>query len=200
MFFRLCLKVRIFLIQTYGISDLIKYDDASTDNRSNYTGTMSLGYNSNGYYVIPSSASNNSYVTYDLGGAITEPVEICADVYLPSTGNVQPFFILIDNDWYGKGFRFRRAYGSICNQTFNGSSSSRTDYNNSTMSVSAKWYTIKCQITSNGIESKVYDGDTLVKTSTSSISSSLNYTKGAVVVTKGESNEIYFKNLKIKPL
>lgn len=161
---------------------------------------MSLNYNSNGYYVIPSNASNNSYVTYDLGKRVTEPVELCVDVYIPTTGNVQPFFILMDNDFYGEGFRFRRAYSSICNFTFNGSSSSRAEYNNTSVTVSAKWYTVKCQITGTGIESKVYDGDTLIKTVTSSISSSLNYTKGAVVVTKGENNEIYFKNLKIKPL
>ena len=194
------------LQETYSIEDCLNYDIATKDNTSNYTtknlnshtfstdkyiAERTLGSSANTYYslIYPSTTLPTDYeISVDMLALTKEQDKqfgLCvSDTYTETYTGTNQCFLYANSNRMALGYRVS---GSLTNY---GESSS---YNINT------WYTFKIKVSGTTVTVQILNGSTVVQSWNGTLSNIQSWKK-IMLITGGQSNTIYWKNLKIKPL
>lgn len=199
------------LIQIFGVQDLLKYDSGASDQTSKYDTTYLTGkafsHENDAYKITSSSNGYGLLLAKDL--SIPRNVVVSLDVKsVNGSGNHHivngvGLFDSANNRGVEVDAVKHHSLSQLAINGFTTSSSPTSDEitqtNNLTIS-SNTWYHIELEVTDTTLTAKIYNGDTLVQTLTTSNNKILtdNNTVGfAYYIVNGTA---YFKNLKVKPL
>ena len=194
------------LQETYEVEDCLNYDNATKDNTSNYTtknlnshtfstdkylAERTLGSSANTYYslIYPSTTLPTDYeISVDMLALTKEQDKqfgLCiSNTYTETYTGTNQCFLYANSNRMALGYRVS---GSLTNY---GESSS---YNTNT------WYTFKIKVIGTTVTVQILNGDTVVQSWNGTLSNIQSWKK-IMLITGGQSNTIYWKNLKIKPL
>ena len=192
---------------TVTVSNVLFYDDATTDSSSRYTRAntnCSFTYDSDGYYVL--SKTNGSGTSGIKINDTTFPknVKITVDVYMTTNANTQPK-LLFKNPSATYGYTPRLTYinnkASIIQGHYTGEGSSITGDVSYTQSLNT-WYTFEFIHNDGALTFNIYKEGTLDKTLTATGSLSIADTGNEVgMCVAADTGKTYrFKNLKVEAL
>ena len=197
---------RIFLQETYEVTDYIRYDDATTDKTSNYQynnlnshtfstdkyiAERTMGASSSTYYspIYPSDTLPTNYeISVDMLAIAKEQDKqfgLCvSDQYTQTYSGTNQCFLYGNTNRMALGYRVN---GSLTNY---GESSS---YNTNT------WYTFKITVNGTSVTTQILNNGNVVQSWNGTLSNIQSWKK-IMIITGGEANTVYWKNLKIKAL
>ena len=200
------------LSKTYEVSDRIKYDDATSDNRSKYDTThmnLSVSYDStNKYYYISNSANNNAYHNYLIidDVEVARGVELAFDVNTTTTNNSlheilngvglynssNNGLIAFAGKNHSRGYQRQATTNFSTETTIN--STPTINYNHS------NWYTIKYKITTSSMTLYVYQEDTLITSEELTNTYITSDTNQVLIYFTCYNGTTKFKNISVKSL
>lgn len=186
----------------------MKFDDGASDNTSKYDTTYNTGqsfiHDNDSYKLQRTENGFGSILVKDL--IVENNVEIICDFKIDNTSpslNNQPRLCLFNSNNDGVGARLG-IYGGTkytilgtVTPTTDVSPLVRDDYSSLTTNI---WYTIVLSNYNGTLTYKLYDGETLVKTLTTTTSLFNNQNKVGIQEAYTNGTIMHFKNLKIKPL
>lgn len=196
----------MFVSEIYEVQDCIRYDDATTDKTSNYqyNNLNSLTFSTDKYIAkrtIGSSASTYYSPIYP-SDTLPTNYEISVDMLAIAKESDKQFGLCVSDQYTqtysgtNQCFLYANSNGTALGYRVSGS---LTKYGESSSYNTDIWYTFKITVNGTSVSSQVLNGATVVQSWSGTLSNIQSWKK-IMIITGGQANTVYWKNLKVKAL
>lgn len=195
------------LQETYEIEDYIIYDNATTDKTSNYqyNNLNSHTFSTDKYIAQRTTGSSPASTYYSpIYPSDTLPTnyEVSVDILTPIKETDKQFGLCISDEYTqtytsaNQCFLYANINRTALGYRVNGS---LTNYGESSSYNANTWYTFKITVNGTSVSSQILNGDAVVQSWNGRLFNIQSWKK-IMIITGGEANNIYWKNLQIKAL